>query len=168
MLRSICLISILLWSSSAHSEGLGYDKSFLTADVGLSIFGEAAHREYLARSFSCTARYGSRWGQWGAFLQVEPAFWIAADGVEDTVWTGVLNLGVGGEYLYADGFVRTSLSAGPSILLTGTDLDEPGQTGVFFEIRPTGLRWHLKDDWVIGVDPILLSLAIPFLKAFPS
>ena len=74
--------------------------------------------------------------------------------------------GVGGEYLYADGFVRTSLSAGPSILLTGTDLDEPGQTGVFFEIRPTGLRWHQKMT-VIGVDPILRHWPFPFLKAFP-
>ncbi len=71
-----------------------------------------------------------------------PAVWIAAEGKDDDGWSGVLNAGIGGEYLYANGFVKTAVALGPSILITGTDLDEVGQTGFFFEIRPAGLRWQ--------------------------
>ena len=118
--------------ASPRAQIMGADRGFVSADVGLSIFGEAAHRAYLARSFALAIRGGQRWGDWGAFLQIEPAFWIGADGADDDVWSGVLNVGLGAEYIYSDGFVRTSLAVGPSVLLTGTDLDEPGQTGFFF------------------------------------
>ena len=162
---ALLLVSVL--ATPVHAEVPGTDRPFVTLDAGLSIFGEAAHREYVARAFALSARGGWRWGNWGAFLQLAPAFWFAAEGSEDDELSGALNLGGGGEYLYADGFVRTSLATGPSVLITGTDLDESGQVGFFFELRPAGLRWQVADRWVIGLDPLVLSVIAPVLEGIP-
>jgi hypothetical protein len=165
----ICLaISILIGlATSVEAQDSPVSRPYVASDLGLAIFGEAAHREYIARAASLSTRAGLRWGDWGAYLQLEGAFWIAADGSEGDEWTGVVNFGVGGEYLYADDFVRTALAVGPSMLITGTDIDEPGGVGFFFELRPAGLRWALGEGWNIGLDPVVLSLTSPVLQGIP-
>ena len=79
----------------------------------------------------------------------------------------MVNLQLGGEFLYADDFVRTAIAIGPSMLVTGTELDTLGQVGFAFELRPAGLRWTPVDRWVIGLDPLVLSLTAPALDGIP-
>tara|TARA_B100001250_G_scaffold376292_1_gene364488 strand:- start:186 stop:713 length:528 start_codon:yes stop_codon:yes gene_type:complete len=158
---------LLAPGGSVRGEVTGSDRPYVAADLGLAIFGEAAHREYIARAFALAARGGLRWDGWGAYLQLESASWFAAEGSTGEELTGVINLGLGGEYLYADGFVRTALAAGPSMVVTGTELDDIGQVGFFFELRPAGLRWALADRICIGLDPLVLSLTAPVLEGIP-
>ena len=80
---------------------------------------------------------------------------------------GTLNLGVGGEMLSGGGLVRTALSVGPSILTRAGDLDQPGTTGFFFDLRPMGLRWLIAERFVLGFDPISLTLMVPVLEGIP-
>jgi hypothetical protein len=149
------------------AEVLGPDRPFMNVDLGLSILGETGHREHFARSYALGIRGGKRWGRWGAFAQVEPAYWIVSkpDGGQEL--QGAVNLGVGGEVLSAQGLIRTSLSMGPSFLVSAGEVDEPGSTGVYFELRPAGLRWLVAQRFVLGLDPIVLSIMMPVLEGIP-
>ena len=153
--------------AGAAAQTLGADRPFLQADLGLSILGEAGQREHLAQSFAVGMRGGVRWGRWGLFGQVEPAYWRVTnmDGTNEP--QGTLNLGVGGEMLSGEGLVRTALSVGPSILTRAGELDEPGTTGFFFDLRPMGLRWLIAERVVLGFDPISLTLMVPVLEGIP-
>lgn len=152
---------------SATAQTLGADRPFLQADLGLSILGEAGQRDHLARSFAIGVRGGARWGRWGLFGQIEPAYWRVAktDGTQEL--QGTVNLGVGGEVLSGGGLVRTALSVGPSILTRAGELDQPGSVGFFFDLRPVGLRWLIAERFVIGFDPISLSMMVPVLEGIP-
>ena len=167
MTRVLLFISFLILAPHTLFAAPGTNRNFVSADAGFSMFGETGNRENLFRSLSQATRGGLRWGNWGAYVHVEPAFWIAAEGKDDETWAGVLNIGLGGEYLYAKGFVRTSVTVGPSVLLMGTDIDTIGQTGFFLDIRPTGLRWQVADAIVVGLDPIALSITVPALDGIP-
>ena len=167
MWRILIILVLLGPLRSVRGEPNESHQSYLAADLGLAVFGEAAHREYIARAFALAARGGLRWEGWGAYVQLETASWFAAEGSTSDALTGVINVGLGAEYLYADGFVRTALATGPSILVMGTELDDVGEIGFFFELRPAGLRWAVADQVVIGLDPLVLSLTAPVLEGIP-
>lgn len=163
------LIIILTFCSmfSTSAQVLGPDRPFLSVDLGLSILGETGQRQSLARSFALALRGGVRWGMWGIFTQIEPAYWRVSktDGAKEI--QGALNLGIGGELLSAKGLVRSAFSIGPSILTHAGEVDDAGSTGVYFEIRPAGLRWLIADRFVLGLDPIILSIMAPVLEGIP-
>jgi len=80
---------------------------------------------------------------------------------------GTLGGGLGGEFRLADGFLRTSLAVGPSVLLFDTLLDRAGRVGLFVDVRPVGLRWKLNDRFTLGLDPFHLVLLAPVLTQIP-
>ena len=121
----------------------------------------------MARSYALGVRGGVRWGPWGGFIQIEPAYWLVATPDGESELQGAINMGVGGEFLYADGLIRTALSTGPSFLVTSSEVDRPGSRGVYFELRPAGLRWQIHPHFVLGFDPIILSMMVPVLEGIP-
>jgi len=80
---------------------------------------------------------------------------------------GAVNIGVGGEYTFAGGFCRTSLSFGPSILAFDTVLDDAGAIGFFLDARLLGLRWTPHERIVLGLDPIAFAIVAPVLDGIP-
>ena len=90
-------------------------------------------------TFGYGARGGYRWDSLGVFIQLEQNFWLATE-VDSKPVYGAINIGLGGELIYAAGFVRTSLSAGPSILAFDTELDEAeGEIERVMESNPSVL-----------------------------
>ena len=166
---SFRIFFIMLITSIALTEQAGANEKqyFVSGDVGFSIFGETGNRENLFRSLSQATRGGLRWGQWGVYAHVEPVGWVAAEGIDSETWTSALNLGLGADYLYADGHLKASLTVGPSIMLKGTKIDQPGDTGFFIDIRPAGFRWSLSDVLVMGLEPLALSVTAPALGGIP-
>ena len=153
--------------SLAHAEVLGPDRPFVSADLGLSILGETGHREQLARSYALGIRGGMRWGDWGVFGHIEPAYWLVSKTAGGQELQGAVNMGIGGEVLSAQGLVRTALSVGPSFLIDAGELDQAGSMGFYFELRPAGLRWEIAQRLVLGLDPIVLSIMVPVLEGIP-
>lgn len=107
---------------------------------------------------------GARDG-WGAFLQVEQNVWIPTQSL--TPFPGVLNAGVGVEHRFAGGLIRSSLAVGTSTLLFDTALDQVGDTGLYVDVRPLGLRWSPIRMLVIGFDPLSLVVAAPVMTGLP-
>jgi len=139
---------------------------FVAVEGHVSLFSDLAEASILAGTFGYGARGGYRWCGWGVSLTVEHNLWIATE-YDSNVVQGALNIGVGGEFIYADGFVRTALAIGPSILAFDTLLDDAGSVGIFLDVRPVGLRWALCDILTVGLDPINFALVAPVLDKIP-
>jgi hypothetical protein len=155
---------------SAELEALGDDGKlrgpFAALEGHVSLLSDVADWSMLAGTFGYGARGGYRWNSWGLFAQVEHNMWLATE-METEVVQGAVNIGLGCELTYAEGFVRTALAVGPSILAFDTVLDDAGTTGLFIDFRPVGLRWTVHRYLVIGLDPISFALVAPVLGGIP-
>lgn len=121
----------------------------------------------VARSQGMAVRSGYRWGDYSLFGSLEANSWRSPRLEGDDDFAMALNLGVGAERLSYQGFVRTSIALGPSMLVIPTDMDEGGETGFFVDLRPLGLRWRLLANLVVGLDPLSFSLLVPVLSRVP-
>ena len=52
-------------------------------------------------------------------------------------------------------------------MLYETALDDPGTTGLFFDIRPTGVRWPVGKGYVLVLDPLTFTVEAPALGGIP-
>lgn len=138
----------------------------IQAELHGSLFADIADRSLIAGTYGPAVRVAHRWGRWGAFLQVEHDFWLSTE-LESEVVQGAYNIGLGGEVTYHGGAARTALALGPSILAYDTVLDEAGEVGIFFDLRPVGLRWPIAERWHIGLDPIGFTVVAPVLDGIP-
>jgi len=143
---------------------LGY--FFLQAGGHLSFLSDASDRSMLGNTFGYSVSGGYRRGGWGIFARAEHNLWMTVE-LNRSVTMGAFNLALGAERLYFGDRVRTSLAAGPSILLFDTKLDQPGETGLYLDIRPLGVRWPLGDRFVLILDPLSAALVAPVLGKIP-
>lgn len=159
-------------SSARSAEGrepLAYEGAYARADGGLSVAAGLGPRDLdaFARSFEFGGAGGYRFGNWSLFGLGEANFWRSAtlDDSEEIVM--VVNLGVGADLLSAEGLVRSAIAFGPSILTVPTNIDEAGEVGFFVDVRPVGLRWAVADAYVLGLDPLYLSVNVPIPGGIP-
>ena len=174
--RAKVWVIVLLVSFSArvaHPAELGVKDSggrlqgpFVSLDGHASLFSGLADWSMLTSTFGYGARGGYRWRGWGLFLQIEHNMWTATE-LNTEVVQGAVNIGIGADFVYARGFVRTSLALGSSILAFDTVLDDAGTTGIFLDVRPAGLRFAVHEVLAIGLDPITFSLVAPVLGGIP-
>jgi hypothetical protein len=139
---------------------------FVTVEGHMSMFSDIADWSLLAGSFGYAARGGYRWDGLGLFLHLEHNFWVTTEFNQEVV-SGAYNIGIGGEIVYADGFIHSSVVFGPSILGYDTPLDRRGKTGLFFELRPMGLRWSVHERVTLGLDPLNIAIVAPVLAGVP-
>jgi hypothetical protein len=149
-------------SSQARAQVADGPSWPLAAELHLSVLNDLADRSVLSGSFGYALRAGRRWDAWGAFLHIEHDLWVATEFELDVV-RGAVNVGVGGEHLYHEGRVRTSIAVGPSILVSDTALDDAGSVGVFVDVRPVALRLPLSPQLALAVDPLTLTIVAPVL-----
>ena len=140
---------------------------FVAVELHGSVISDIVSTSVLAGAFGYAVRGGYRWSSgWGVFGQLEQNFWYASEH-EDALVEGVVNLGAGADFVYADGFVHTSLVVGPSILAFDTLLDDAGTVGFFFELRPVGLRWQVHENVTLDFSPLSFALVAPVLTKIP-
>ena len=153
-------------SSIALGEETSQAGVFVSADGHLSLLSDIANSTLLNPTFGWAVKGGYRPGDWGMFLQVEQDLWQSTDTSGNTV-LGAMSFALGGEMFFSDGFVRSSVAVGSSTLLFNTVLDEAGSTGIFFDLRPTGLRWYPTEHIAINFDPLSFSIVAPVLSGIP-
>ncbi len=141
---------------------------FAQFEGSMALISAAEDKSLLAGRFGYGLNGGYRWSSVGLFLHMEHNMWLstAGDGTADVV-SGAVNIGVGGEYIFAKGFVRTSLAVGPSILVFDAALDEKGEVGFFLDARTIGLRWAIHEHMVLGLDPLTFAIVMPVTSGIP-
>jgi hypothetical protein len=143
---------------------------FLSAQAGTVVLGRSANTTTgwrLGRTFAAGVGAGRRWGCFDAFAEGEANGWSSTrpDGSHDHALA--VDLGVGAGVSYAGSFLRSTLAAGVSILGIPTDVDRAGSTGIYVDVRPVGYRWPVARAWVLGVQPLSLTFAMPVLTGIP-
>jgi hypothetical protein len=131
-----------------------------------ALLNSAAQSPLLGIHMGWAVSTGVLLGDWGAFLQLEQSLWRGTE-YGATVVPGTLNLGLGSEWRFANGLIRSSVTLGPSLLLFDTRIDKAGHLGVFLEARPLGLRWRLGPRFTLGLDPLSLAIVAPVLTGIP-
>jgi len=117
-------------------------------------------------SFNLALEGSRRWEHFGVLVKADWNPWI--DTQHTPVLTvGTLNLGLGAEYRYFSGRVRTAVVAGPSILLFRTPLDEPGKVGFFLDCYASSLDWSITGPLHLRFDPLSFHIVAPILDSIP-
>ena len=140
---------------------------WIGAEFHLSALSNLVDKSTLNLAFGYSLKSGYRWRtDWGAYLQAEHNLWTETE-LEADVRQGVLNIGIGAERLFFRRRMRAALTLGPSILLYETALDDPGTTGLFVDVRPTGIRWELGKSLTLMLDPLTFTVVAPALGGIP-
>jgi len=135
-------------------------------EAHLSLLSDVADRSLLASAFgyalSVTARVGD---DWLVGAKVEHDVWSTFE-LEGGLDLGALSIAMVVAKLHLDGRVRTTVSAGPSVLLFDTGLDRRGNVGLYLELRPLGVRWSRPRATVV-LDPLTFAVVAPVLTNIP-
>ena len=131
---------------------------FVTSQSGLSLNSASANLGLEA---------GLRTPNYGIFAKADWNPWFSPQAVNDALKPGILNVGVGMEYLFFNDRCRFAISLGTSTLLFDTALDDAFTTGFFIEMSPVSLRWSLTEELTLQLDPTSISLAMPVISGIP-
>ena len=142
------------------------DTWFFQLGGAISFLSEVGTFEAVAGTVGYGGKIGHRWGDWGAFVSAEHNIWALTTIGEGAV-DSVFNLGLGGEVLYYEQRVRTSLIVGTSTTLFDTILDEFGTTGAFLEVRPQGYRLPFDENVIVEINPLSFIVMVPIFEGIP-
>ncbi len=158
-LAALCVVT----SPAEADDG---PRAFVTVEGHGSALDDTADGALLVPTVGAGVRAGWRWGRWRAGLHIERNWWVPVEfGV--SVDDGALNVAAVGEALWFDGFVRSSVALGASVLMYDTVLDDAGTTGPFFEVRPAGLRWAVGGGVHLVFDPLSVAVIYPVVSDPP-
>lgn len=136
-------------------------------ELSLSNVSESPDQQSVARAMAAGVHSGYRWGKWGLGGVMEFNFFRQRNLVDEHDQFAALLLGVDGEVLAAGGWMRSRLSGGLAVVLKGTELDEPGRTGFFLDIKPGGFRFVVGDATRLTFDPLTMAVLIPDASGIP-
>jgi len=139
---------------------------YVTIGIHLSFLSDVRNRSNVLPTFGYAVDVGHRWNDKAFFVHIEHNLWMSTE-LKRKVELGALSIAPGFDAIYADGFVHTSVALGPSILLFSTPLDDAGSVGVFFELRPVGLRWKANQHVALQLDPLSFAVVGPVLDGIP-
>lgn len=140
--------------------------NYFAVDFAASSYSDEPGTGRFLRTLSLSGRGGRRWGRWGLGLAGELNLWAWEDLDSSTDALGAWLLGIDGEVRMVGGRVRSRISGGLAFLLEGTDDDEAGDVGFYFETRPVGFRWPF-ENWLLGFDPLGMMLVVPSVSGIP-
>lgn len=135
-------------------------------EAHLSLLSDVADRSLLASAFGYALGVTARVGRdWLVGAKIEHDLWSTFE-LEGGIDLGALSIAMVVAKLHLDGRVRTTLSAGPSVLLFDTGLDRRGNVGLYLELRPVGVRWSRPRATVV-LDPLTFAVVAPVLTNIP-
>lgn len=148
-------------STEAPSQG-----PIVAFEAHLSLLSDVADRSLLASAFGYALTVSRRLPSgWLVGARVEHDLWSTFE-LEGGIDLGALSIAAIVGKLHLDGRVRTSLAIGPSVLLFDTGLDRRGNVGLYFELRPLGIRWSRPRATVV-LDPLTFAVVAPVLTNIP-
>lgn len=142
------------------NEGVRDEAFFGRLGAYVGVFSDAPERSTLSPSFGYEGQVGWRTGGLGLFATVGHSLWTSVT-LNRQIEMGVINAGLGVEYTFFDGHVRSALAGGSSTLLFDAAFDDTGTTGYFVELRPAGVRIALADWAVAELQPLSVNMMRP-------
>ena len=166
MTRHLLAFSLVLASLALANEAKAERLPLRFGVEGhVSLLSNQVDRSLLNITFGGGLRLGYRGegARWGGFFVFEQNAWYATDLFQGVV-PGVRNFGLGVERLWSSRLVRTSMVVGISMLAYDTELNSKNTTGLYFDLRPATLRWHLSRSVVFELTPIHFVVVAPVMR----
>ena len=146
------------------TEDVGHPASlWMQAGIGLTPYD--ARRDTWSPRWTPGFQFGRRFSRVGIFLNL--ALDQTFDFTQEVKRLDVLHLGFGLESLALYGRIRSSFSAGASILNSDTDIDSRGKIGWYFDLRPISIRWGAGRHGVFEFTPLGLNVSVPVTRGIP-
>lgn len=163
MYRALFPLALL----ACGAPGIPKTGATLIAEASGSNFSEDPNEVRVVRSAAVAFRTQVHHGAWRFGPSIELNGWLTRDLNNEDDPHAALQLGIDGAYLFVDGYVKTQVSAGASVLLDGTENDLQGAVGPYVDVRPATYRLLLTDGLVLGIAPISTTLLLPDPKGIP-
>jgi len=163
-IASVAVAAAIALAPRPGAAGAG--RWFVGLEGNFSFLGQLVSGQAALGSFAYRLAGGYRPSAFEVFAAVEHGFWQDDEGsARLRIQTLDVGLGVGGTFF--DGRARAEITAGASILLTQSQLDEPGTAGFFLDARPAGIRWRVGDHLIASLYPLTFAFVAPVTRGIP-
>lgn len=122
-------------------------------------------RRALRGRFYFGASLGYRWQDFGLFATLSHDTFVEL--IEDADPLRLMHAGLGLEWLWLWGRVRSSISAGASTVLSRDGLARRGSTGWFIDVRPSAFRFPIGESCALEWVPLMFDLTVPDVRGIP-
>jgi hypothetical protein len=134
--------------------------TYLASPLAGAVVARGWHRNVL---WGATIGIGS--AGWNVFAQMDFGFYGNPSLGLDS-YNEILNVGLGASLLSLNRRIRTTVSLGPSFLLTDSFANSAGAVGLYVDLRPAGILFSLGKT-VLELVPLSLSVTAPVLHGVP-
>lgn len=152
------VLTLLTTKDIGHPDSL-----WMQAGIGLTPYD--ARRDTWSPRWTPGFQFGRRFNHVGVFLNL--ALDQTFDFTQEVKRLDVLNFGFGLESVALYGRIRSSFSAGASVLNSDTDIDSRGKIGWYFDLRPISVRWGAGRHGVFEFTPLGLNVSVPVTRGIP-
>lgn len=163
---ALAALAALAIGLAPRGGGASGTRWFAASEAALAFLGQVASGEAGVGAAAYRVAAGFRPGPLDVFVSVEHGFWRGEEGSRD-LSVQTLGIGAGFGASYFGGRVRSEIALGPSILLTRSQRDEAGTTGLFVDVRPAGYRWRFGGRGVLTLHPLTLAFVAPVVEGTP-
>lgn len=119
------------------------------------------------RTFAVGARVHDQRARWGWGMGAEINVFETRTLTNTSDHMAAALFGLDGSVLSGDGYVRSSTSAGLAVLLEGSEIDEPGEVGFYWDVRPVAFRMQADDDLILTFCPLSGVILVPDPSGIP-
>jgi hypothetical protein len=161
------LMIAMMMVAGCATPGIPKNEWVIAPELSISNVSESPDERSFVRSIAPAVRSGYRWGKWGVGGVVEANFFRQKNLADGDDHFAALLVGVDGEVLAANGWIRSRVGGGLAVVLSGTELDEPGKTGFYADIKPGGIRFVVGDAMRLTFDPLSMAILVPDASGIP-
>jgi hypothetical protein len=165
-------LGLALLGAGCAAPGMHYQGTIIQPEASVSMVTEERGDVGFLRTMGVGVRAHRQSGRWGWGGGTELNFFKTRTLTGGPDWSSAALIGLDGSMLSADGYVRSMTSLGLAILVEGTEtdgteLDEPGSVGFFWETRPVVFRFQVRDALLLAFCPLSGAILVPDPTGIP-
>lgn len=181
MIAEILSVALTLSIAAVPADDTAKERSFVTLDVrdkplegwfggvemGSALLTATVDGSLRSTTGTLGLRGGYRTSEWGYYLTLEESIWQTQAKGNDTHVEVATNFGAGFEAFHFGGAARTAFTLGLSLLSRGNEINDAGELGFYFDVRPVAVRWALTEELTLTADPVHMVVMLPVLSGIP-
>lgn len=168
LIRAVMIsVTVAAAASACAAPGLERSGWVLQPEVSASFISEEAGDPTTMRALGAGGRLVRQMGRYGVGFGTELNLFETRTVDDDPDRMAAVLAGADLSVLSGEGYIRSSTSLGTAILLEGSELDEAGSVGFYWEVRAVTFRFLVDDDLVLAFSPLSGVALVPEPSGIP-